>query len=595
MKYWLFQNNQVNGPYEPEEISNAAGYGAESLVCAEGHKGTKMGDWQRASAVPELASSLSKIPQLTPSIKISPPANSGTIKLPPDPTVQDLAALGGLQEKISLLERAITNLQDNLQKKDGEITSLHNEFQDKSRQSQKAQEELSQKIKELEEKERQVKTELAAKIQELEQKGITTDEKLQEISALKDRLEAPQTAPPPPAPLEEPQPPQQDPLSAPTPEQIFAPPAEAPFAAAPEPLFGTPIEPPPVSPFETVSPLESVSMPAQEPPAAAPAPITAPAPAAEFPLSAQETLLAETSPKVNKPSMTPPAQPLAASKGKPKSESKKFLFIFLGLTVTVAVSAYMMGLLPIGPLPRGKIADSSKIPGALTPLTPPASPANPPQPSGAPAAPAAQRPEDHEEDLKQSAIEQVKKHASAEKMKTIAEVLEKDLSQADGINPWIGDKVKENVYKVNFYSPNPDGQSQPFEFEADLADKKVTPINEAARIVMEGKKAPAGKARKPARLKPQLQKVKQVKTAPAAKKKTKIRPKKKVPAAAVLSTPKGKAVDEMLLPGFKREEPPAQTPNPSEVKSAEAKPEETPAPKPKKAADAELLDNLLTP
>ena len=61
MRYWVFQNNQVTGPYGREELANVASFSAESLVCPEGRRWTQMGDWQRAGVVAELAETLLKM------------------------------------------------------------------------------------------------------------------------------------------------------------------------------------------------------------------------------------------------------------------------------------------------------------------------------------------------------------------------------------------------------------------------------------------------------------------------------------------------------------------------------------------------------
>ena len=58
MKYWIFQNNQVLGPYEPDELGKMAVFSPESLVCPEGRRGTSMGDWQRAGMIPDLSAAL---------------------------------------------------------------------------------------------------------------------------------------------------------------------------------------------------------------------------------------------------------------------------------------------------------------------------------------------------------------------------------------------------------------------------------------------------------------------------------------------------------------------------------------------------------
>ena len=59
-KYWGFQNNQVVGPFEIEDLLHRAGFSGETLVCSEGRQGTDAGDWQRADLVPRIAEALSR-------------------------------------------------------------------------------------------------------------------------------------------------------------------------------------------------------------------------------------------------------------------------------------------------------------------------------------------------------------------------------------------------------------------------------------------------------------------------------------------------------------------------------------------------------
>src|SRR5688500_8149591 len=117
MKYWLFQNNQVVGPHTTQELPNLPGFSAESLVCPEGRKGTQMGDWQRAGVVAELSEALLTLARV-------PAGAGGGSMLPPEPTLRDLAALGSLQEKVSLLESSISHLQEELKTRDTEIAAL---------------------------------------------------------------------------------------------------------------------------------------------------------------------------------------------------------------------------------------------------------------------------------------------------------------------------------------------------------------------------------------------------------------------------------------------------------------------------------------
>jgi hypothetical protein len=146
MKYWIFQNNEVCGPYDPDDLSGLPGYSAEALVCPEGRKGTRMGDWQRAGMVPSLSISLVKATQLAAAGRSSSPASAIYAGLPPEPTLKDLAALGSLQEKVALMESSIAQFQEGMQSKETELLSLHREID--VRKGIEA--ELNTKIQELE-------------------------------------------------------------------------------------------------------------------------------------------------------------------------------------------------------------------------------------------------------------------------------------------------------------------------------------------------------------------------------------------------------------------------------------------------------------
>ena len=120
MRYWVFQNNQVTGPYGREELANVASFSAESLVCPEGRRGTQMGDWQRAGVVAELAETLLKMARVPAGGSPDP----GSSLLPPEPTLRDLAALGTLQEKVELLENSLSQLNEDVRHRDEEIAAL---------------------------------------------------------------------------------------------------------------------------------------------------------------------------------------------------------------------------------------------------------------------------------------------------------------------------------------------------------------------------------------------------------------------------------------------------------------------------------------
>jgi hypothetical protein len=131
MKYWIFQSNQVLGPYGPDDLCGLATFSAESLVCPEGRRGTSMGDWQRAGMLPDLSGALVKATQSS-GVKTPVLTLAG---LPAEPTLKDLAVLGSLQEKTAMLEDAVLQLQESLRVKDAELAALHQELADKDKQA----------------------------------------------------------------------------------------------------------------------------------------------------------------------------------------------------------------------------------------------------------------------------------------------------------------------------------------------------------------------------------------------------------------------------------------------------------------------------
>ncbi|MDO8756489.1 MAG: DUF4339 domain-containing protein, partial [Elusimicrobiota bacterium] len=151
MRYWIFQNNQVLGPYAPDEMGKISVFSPESLVCPEGRRGTSMGDWQRAGMVPDLSVAL-----------VRAAGNGGktamlTIAgLPPEPTLKDLAQLGSIQEKVSVLEEVVLQLQEGLRAKDAELSSVHQELEGKSREASEIRVEAVARLRESEELRRQI-------------------------------------------------------------------------------------------------------------------------------------------------------------------------------------------------------------------------------------------------------------------------------------------------------------------------------------------------------------------------------------------------------------------------------------------------------
>ena len=59
MKYWLYSEGNILGPYDPAEMLALPAFAEESLICPENATGDNPGDWRPASQVGELASALS--------------------------------------------------------------------------------------------------------------------------------------------------------------------------------------------------------------------------------------------------------------------------------------------------------------------------------------------------------------------------------------------------------------------------------------------------------------------------------------------------------------------------------------------------------
>ena len=148
MKYWMFQSNQVVGPYDREELAEEGGFSAESLVCPEGRKGTQMGDWQRAGVVAELAEVLLRKAKVPAGSTGSAAMDPGASLIPPEPTLRDLAVLGTLQEKVSLLENSLSQMQDELRQREEEITGLKVQLDEKGQEASQ----LGEKVTGLESK-----------------------------------------------------------------------------------------------------------------------------------------------------------------------------------------------------------------------------------------------------------------------------------------------------------------------------------------------------------------------------------------------------------------------------------------------------------
>lgn len=604
LRYWLFQNNQVNGPYDPDELSQLPSFSAESLVCPEGRKGTSMGDWQRAGLLPELSLTLLKSSQLSVAGK-GRAGGSAFGSLPPEPTLRDLAALGSLQEKVSMLENTVTLLQSELRLKDTEISGMHVDLESKtavSRELKSQLEALEAKIASVqaglsENLEKAVAAEkgvestvetqgkslhdLSGSIESLKL-GVQEIDKLKEelrgfeklrdevrdLGKLKDEVQRLEKIKDEVKDLERRGP---SPLSKPAPEPgglgMAAPPPPSPAVKFPEAGGLPPI---------TAS-LENVLPPMSSTPGLPPPPSPARPP------------LAPPPPSPASPSGATTQSPAAPPKGK-----GKLVLVAVAAAALLGGGAYVF-------LGKPAKAPEEKVPAVpmdQTPLPPPP----PPEPAGP-------TPEQLEEQVKAGAVDFLRQWPAGAGG-TVASALEGPMPPQGGLSPWMAEKIRDGVYQVNFYpsksekNPNP----RPIEFEVDLGAKTLKGKN-AAAVELLALPKPAAPKKKPA-IKPKTVEAEGAELfnelaggeeAPAAEPAPEAAPpREEAPAAAAPKPRKSRAkakakapekepsLDDLLLPGVPK--PPADDEEPAAPKAPAKK-----APAEEPAEDSEILDDLLNP
>ncbi|MDE2291725.1 MAG: hypothetical protein KGL53_06550, partial [Elusimicrobia bacterium] len=81
MKWWVYTEGLVCGPYSAETLARRPSFTRESLVCSESHEGSGADQWLKAGAVPSLRAVLEGRP------------------FPPDPTLDDVADHRRLAER----------------------------------------------------------------------------------------------------------------------------------------------------------------------------------------------------------------------------------------------------------------------------------------------------------------------------------------------------------------------------------------------------------------------------------------------------------------------------------------------------------------
>ncbi|MBI5622653.1 MAG: hypothetical protein HY924_02615 [Elusimicrobia bacterium] len=547
MRYWIFQNNQVLGPHDADELSALPYFSSESLVCPEGRKGTSMGDWQRAGLVPELSLSLVKSSQLAmASAGDSPRVLAG---LPPEPTLKDLAALGSLQEKVSFLENTLSLLQGELRMKDTELSTMHTQLEDRGVQAL----ELKKKLEGLEAKLGELGDSLKENLQKAvdEERGVASDvavqskalaglsddlHKLQdgmrevekikeelsqiekpvsEIEKIKEDLQQigkkvddaaasasaaasagpafPAAQPEPAAAPAEAAPFSAQPAPAFQPEPAAAPAEAAPFSAQPAPAFQP--EPAFTPLAEASAAPKSESAPGMQPiPEFTPAPVSMPEPGGpgSFGVGLPDAVAglpsgADDAAARFAKSAADAAAPVVADLAPAKPKRGKFLIFAVAGIALAGVAAFFLGLIPLGKKPA--------------PPPPPVVEAPPPPPP-----PAEPPPEVVEAQRKEQALE-IARAWPLPNGNTVGTELEPAAavpaaSAAGGLTPWMVEKVRDGFYQANFYPSkgSPHG-TEALAFEVSLESRSVKPLNKPAENLLAGRPVvePPKPKRKPAK------------------------------------------------------------------------------------------------
>lgn len=513
MKYWVFQNNQVIGPFDREAVAQVAGFSSETLVCPEGRKGTQMGDWQRASVVPDMAEALLAATRVPAMARAGLERGPGST-LPPEPTLRDLAVLGNLQERVTSLESLSTKLQDELRSRDVEISRLKVELDQKAR----AASDLQSKLADLEVKTyglAGVKDELERAKEDARVAGVRLEEHqraLEELRAKVGGTAAPsgaeagssafgafsQGAAPGPAPLSEAPSLGPSPFTAlgPTPGALGSG-LDAPAAASAAGSIGLPMGGPKsagmgrLGEAQAAPPADPFAPQAAEPPAKAPEA----APADPFALPSSSLSSGPSGPEPLVSLGGPPGDPFPAPAGlaaapidlaePPKSKrDSRVIGVIVAMALLVVGGVFLLG----GKKKKKKLAAP---PPELTAPTP------------APEArPDATPPSEPALDLTQAAVEFVKAYQIPGRQETVAQLLETRYPTTGRLSPWMVEKIDNDKYEVNFWSIQSEAAAEPkpaFKFQVRMRSKLLQGLNPPALALLNDGTVPAPEAAKPKR------------------------------------------------------------------------------------------------
>lgn len=104
VRYWILEDDRVEGPFAPEELRDLPHFESDSLV----HPEAAEGGWVQAASVPGLA------------VIFRPRGGF----LPPEPTLRDLTVLGGLLERTERMEEELRRVGEEAGRRDEDLLGL---------------------------------------------------------------------------------------------------------------------------------------------------------------------------------------------------------------------------------------------------------------------------------------------------------------------------------------------------------------------------------------------------------------------------------------------------------------------------------------
>jgi hypothetical protein len=585
-KYWVFQNNQVIGPFGLDDLLVRPGFSGDTLICPEGRQGTEAGDWQRASLVSPIAETFSR--PHSPSVSALTTKPASDLETAGDSLlVKEMTLLGSVHEKIGALGQSVVHIQEtlnehgkefptlrlgieernrqfeelalrvknfegmensfnsfkeNFEKLSGESQARETILEETSQSQRRSIEELIQKIdflSQVKESNSGVEKKLEGLGQRLdaltakvdgefqsfaassaldELKGIIGGfkEEIVEIKSRQEQFKAVSLTPPIDQPevriSQSPNPSSSLEFETSKPPSNESPINFASSSFAPSdsiPVGGQAV--PNVSPaFEEPVSLEPIafSVPKQEDESPFMPKIAAEFPAAvspDFILAtggsvSSETVSQEPASNISASQDFPSAgggeqispmalegldqskpiiasgvvEPVESMKGRSQKTKKRvWLLIVIVVGVSLTALAYVLGLIP-------GLGETKPEPAVASHLSPPIAPSLSVSPQ--PRQPALNAlSQNQEETFKNSAIRLVQNWPVGQTGKNVVQALGVPVVSSGSLSPWMAEKIKDNLYQVNFYAlPSEHGVEKSYEFQADLALQKVVGQNQAA-------------------------------------------------------------------------------------------------------------------